>query len=385
MKLLDTSDRAGEPLSTVRVEPRIVRRTRALQWAAALCATFAAVGIAHGVHDANPQDGWLMPLLAGGVAATVLAVVWHAMVGSVIGMVRAVTIVILFVLAAMLTVTAIGASAQAIATAISGRSSVSAELSERIDSYGKALAEAYNQATGFRGVQVQAMVIAAGLRGQADTEAGGANGTGKGQGPRWAEIIDTANSFEAGAKALQDLLDAAAAMRDKGNEALGRLRTAAAISDQQAFMAAAEDVAQQIAKLNGIDPKPIISSTGAVVVSAKGIQGLTEETAEFNRKADVALASRVAVDAPVFTPISVGEATRRQVFGTALHGWVIAAAIDVLPLLLLSIAFVLSREVWMHQDEEHHTLTSRGRNDRDRRVVADLHNGNVTRLPHAAE
>ena len=77
------------------------------------------------------------------------------------------------------------------------------------------------------------------------------------------------------------------------------MRDAAARADQNGFMAAAEGVSQIIARLNAIDPRPIIVNTGAVVMSKKGID-LSKETADFHATANKALANRQTVDAPVF-------------------------------------------------------------------------------------
>jgi hypothetical protein len=56
------------------------------------------------------------------------------------------------------------------------------------------------------------------------------------------------------------------------------------------------------------------------------------------------------IDAPAFVPLSVGEATRNQMFGTAMLGWIMAGAIDILPLLFLILAFAFSREVWLNEE-----------------------------------
>lgn len=389
-KLLDFVNKNGndlekEPETSVKVERRIDGKTRALQIAAILCALFAAAGIAHGMHDADPSGGWATPAMAGVVAATALALVWHAMMGAIVGMVRTATIILLFIGAIIVTVIAVGASAQAIATAISGHSARAAELSSQIDAYGKALADAYTQATGWRGVADSAQVISVGFKAQSDSEAGGGNGTGKGCGPKCTSMMDASHAFGQGAIALKAMLDDAAVIRDKGDDAMGRMRTAAAADDQGGFAAAAEEVATQIGKLNAVDPKPIIDNTGMVIGSSKGID-VSKETAEFRAKASAALAERHAVEAPVFRPMSLGEATRRQIGGSALHGWILAGAIDILPLLFLAILFVMSREVWMHQEVERKKLTPVGRNERDRKVVDDMtEKAKVFKFPAAAE
>lgn len=384
MKELDIDNRdAAKPQSVVTTERRIDRKTRSLQIAAILCALFAAAGIAHGMHDANPAGGWLVPALAGIVAAAGFAIFWHVVIGSVVGMVRLATIIALFVGAVIVTAVAVGASAQAIATAISGRSALAAELSQQVDAYNTALAEAYTQATGWRGVAEAAVVLSAGFRVQANNEAGGGHGTGKGCGPKCNSYGEAAESFGAGGQALNRLLDDATAMRDKGDGAMTDLRLAAANGDQDAFMAAANAVAQQIGKLNAVDPQPIIANTGMVIASDKGID-LSAETADFEAKGKAALANRHAVDAPIFRPMSLGEATRKQFVGSALHGWILAGAIDILPLLFLAMIFVLSREVWLQEDVQREKLTAAGKNDRDRRHVDDLLNADRNVVPFKA-
>ncbi len=360
-------------------ERRIDRMVRMLQIAAVLCALFAAAGIGHGMHDANPDGGWLIPNFAGIVAATALAIFWHVVLGAVIGMVRRTSLIALFVGAMLITAVALGASAQAIATAVAGRSALSAELSLLIDGYGKSLNEAYGQATNWRGVADAANVLATGLNAQSETETSGNNGTGKGCGPRCASLTDAAASFKNGAASLQGMLDNATSERDAAAKGLGDLRAAAASGDQHAFMAAAETVAQGVAKLNAIDPRPIIDTTGMVVASKNGID-LSTETAEFRAKADKALTDRKTVSTPVFLPMSLGQATRKQAFGSALHGWILAGAIDVLPLLFLALIFILSREVWLHENVQRSSLTPTGRNQRDRRRIADMTNGNVVQM-----
>lgn len=374
-----------EAKRVIRLERRIDRKVLIMQLAAMGCALFASAGIANGMHEANPDGGWVTPVFAGIIAALALAGIWHALIGSVTHMVRVIMLVALFIGAITLTAITIGASAQAIATAVSGRAALSAELSERVDAYGRALAEAYTQATGWKGVADSANVIATGLSKQAETERGGGNGTGKGCGPRCSLMQDAASAFEAGAIRLHAMLDDAAAIRESGDQHMSDLRLAASRGDQNAFMAAAEAVNQIVAKLNAIDPRPIIDTTGIVLVSEKSLN-LSGETEQFRQKAATALADRHSVDTPVFTPISLGEATRRQFLGSAMQGWILAAVIDLLPLMIFGFAFVISREVAMHQEVERHSLTAAGKNDRDRKRYADLQGGgNVVRLPTAAE
>jgi hypothetical protein len=369
-------------------EKRITGKVRALQISAVLCALFAAAGISHGIHEANPAGGWVFPVGAGIIAASAFAAGWHVLIGSVVGMVRLSMIIALFVGGVLLTAIAVGASAQAIATAISGRAALAAELSLKVEEYNTALADAYVRATGWRAAADAANILATGLEGRAETEAGGGNGTGKGCGPKCSSLKDAAGAFRNGSTALAALLEDAANTRKQGEEALGRLRLAAAAGDQDSFMAAVEEVARDITVLNAVDPKPVIDNIGMVMFSDKGID-LSSETSDFRAKANAAIANRPDVaKAPVFISMTLGEATRKQVLGSALHGWILAGAIDILPLMFLAITFVISREVWLQEDIEREVLTAAGRNNRDRKRVDDLHgrdNGNVVSFTDAAE
>ena len=213
-------------------ERRIDRPIRFLRLAGALCAMFAAIGIGHGIHQANPDGGWIVPILAGVVAATALAIFWHVVIGMVVGMVRRTMLVALFAVAAIVTVVALGASAQAIATAVAGHAALSAELSAQVDDYNQKLAKAYAEATSWGSIATSAGAKAAGYKMQADTESGGSNGYGKGCGPRCASLRDISSAFANSRDALNGLLQEAADDREKGETEMSDLRDAAAHADQ---------------------------------------------------------------------------------------------------------------------------------------------------------
>jgi hypothetical protein len=361
-------------------ERRIDSKVRPMRIAGMLCAMFAGIGIADGIHQNSPASGWLVPVIAGLVIAPALAIFWHVMIGSVTGMIRTTSLVITFVVMTVLTAATLGASAQAIATSIAGQAALATELSAKVDAFNQALALAYAEATGWRGIAQMAGMKAAGLRAQANNEAGGSHGTGKGCGPKCAQYQEFAGSFENSHQQLLAMLDDAAKQRDRGDAAMNELRDAAAHGDQSGFIAAGEGVTKAITDLNAVDPRPIIQGTGGSVGSAKGIT-IEKETKEFNDAANVALAKRQQVAAPVFAPLSVGEATRNQIFGTALHGWILAGVIDIVPLLLLIIAFAMSREVWMNEEVVRSKITNIGRNDKDRADVDSMLGRPRTVLP----
>jgi hypothetical protein len=352
-------------------ERRIDGKVRWMRRAGMLCALFAAVGIGDGIHQANPDGGWFMPVIAGLVAACALAIFWHIIIHTVTGMVRTAMIIALFVVAFIVTALSLGASAQAIATAISGQAALTAELSSDVDGFNQALAKAYAEATGWRGIAAAAITKATGYQAQAKGEEGGSHGTGKGCGPKCQSYKEFAGSFSDGATELNKMLEEAAAQRDAGEAQMSAMRSAAAHADQDGFTAAAEGVDNVIAKLNAVDPRPIIAQTGVVSASPKGID-LNAETKDFNVTAQKAYANRKQVEAPVFVPMSVGEATRHQMFGSALHGWILASVIDLLPLFFLILAFVMSREAWMNEQITSEDLTPEGKDGVDRNRLDSL-------------
>lgn len=367
------------------VERHIDAKVRWMRVAAVLCALFAAVGIGTGIYESNPSGGYLVPVLAGFIAAAAFAIFWHVAIGGVVNHVKTWVIVVTFIVAVVFTIIALGASAQAIATAVSGRAALAAELSARVDEFNHRLAEAHSQASSWSSVSLAAAAVAAGYEKRAETEQRGSNGTGSGCGPRCASYQDIAESFRAGEHGLTDLLGEVTAMRTRGDEAMDLMRNSAAKGDQGGFIVGADGVSKAITQLNAVDPRPIINSMGAVTVGPKGID-LTEETKEFQAEAARLLADRQQVDAPVFVPMSLGEATRRQVLGSAMHGWIMAGAIDVIPLLLLLLAFVMSREP--HAQGETNIPTKRTAEEQaefDRIALEELRNRGKGRLHVAAE
>ena len=334
---------------TTIAERRIDSRVRLMRIAGVLCALFAAAGICHGMHQANPEGGWFVPAFAGIVAASAFAIFWHVVIGAVVGMVRRTMLFAIFGVAAIVTVIALGASAQAIATAIAGEASLSAELSAVVDGYSAKLSKAYAEATKWQSLVGAAVTKANGFGALAKGEEAGGHGTGKGCGPKCTEYQEFEANFEGVQAALGKTLDEAKADRDVGEASLADLRSAAAHADQNGFITAAGGVTDAIEKLNAVDPLPIIAQAGGSVANAKGID-MTKETKEFVNMANRQLASRQPVVAPTFAPMSVGEATRRQMFGAALHAWILASVIDMLPLFFLILAFALSREVWLNED-----------------------------------
>jgi hypothetical protein len=153
-----------------------------------------------------------------------------------------------------------------------------------------------------------------------------------------------ASSYDGTATALLGLSQEAAQLREDGDAVLEQMRQAASAGDQDAFIAATNDVRSVIAQLEALDPSTIVATTGVVVVDTSSDVSLDAQTASFHEAADEFMSNRERVGVPVFTPISPFEATRIHAFGSALHGWLSAIAIDLLPLIFLALVMVTMRD-----------------------------------------
>ena len=356
------------------VERRIDRPIRFLRLAGALCAMFAAVGIGHGIHQANPDGGWFVPILAGLVAATALAIFWHVVIGMVVGMVRKTMLVALFAVAAIVTVVALGASAQAIATAVAGRAALSAELSAQVDDYNQRLAKAFGEATSWSGVAEAAGAKAAGLDASRPTaKRTAAYGSGKGCGPRCNSLRDTGGGVrqQPGRRSTACLQEAKRQSRRQARRPDERpARSPPPTPIRTASWPPPKASRKPSRELNAIDPRPIIDNIGAVPHDGEGHRPTPRRRRiSTPRPPTMPLPTARASIAPVFMPMSIGEATRRQILGAAMHGWILASAIDLLPFFFLILGFVLSREVWLNEEVVRERPTTLDKDKADREGV----------------
>jgi hypothetical protein len=315
--------------------------TRLLSTAAIVAAGFAGVGVAIGVHDGH--DSWLVPAITGVVVAGTLGAVWHVLISSA-GRVRSLlgTTAVLGI-GGIVTGLTIGASAQAIATMISGDTAVSAMLGDTVDGYARTLDEAHQDATIFKPLILTANKAVAGYRGFAKGEAL------SGMGPKYEEYTSFADDFQRASAALSTTLNEAEALKASGAVAISAMREAAAASDQDAFVAATVALGAAVSGLNGIDVSPIINGTGVVTVDTSEGVNLDTQTEDFQNEARAILADRAQVGMPAFTPVTKGEAVRATAFGASLHGWIVAAVIDLIPMLVLLFSFATAREVLLRE------------------------------------
>ena len=132
-----------------------------------------------------------------------------------------------FVVGVLLTVLALGASAQSIATAVAGRSALATELTQHVDAFNQALAKAHWKQPRWSSLPRAADAKAVGYDKQAQMEAEGMNGKGSGKGPRYASLKAIADAFRSGSVALQNELDRANEVHARGDDAMSVMREAA--------------------------------------------------------------------------------------------------------------------------------------------------------------
>ena len=216
-----------------------------------------------------------------------------------------------------------------------GAPALSAEFSAQVDGYNQRLAEAYAEATGLRAASPRRPAprppaTRSRLRRKRPAATARARVAARGARRCATSRIHSVPGQERAERVARD----ASEQRAAGEKAMATLRDAAARGDQNAFMAGAEGVFATIAALNAIDPRPIINNTGAVVVSREGYRPVEGDGGLLcgGRQGSSRPHDR---QSPVFVPMSLGEATRRQALGSAMHGWILAGAIDVLPLFFL--------------------------------------------------
>ncbi|TKZ15917.1 hypothetical protein FAP39_16325 [Shimia litoralis] len=319
------------------------RAARFLRFAAIGCAILAAVSTTIGLHASDPAAGWFIPVLTGVVIAFALGVLWHVLIEAAERVRSSLGITVIVIIGALGVGFALMSSASNIAAAMAGKASVSAELTDRVDAYSKALSKSAVAAKSFQPLVDITSAAGATMEGKANLEASGLNGTGTGCGQRCETYKGAAASFQTTSGQLQALSAEVEALRLQGLGYVGDLRTAASSSDQAAFGRAAQNLSAVIDQLNAVDHMPLVAATGMVTVTNLSSE-LTPETSSLQTKAKDIAGERVTVEAPVFVPFSVGEATRAQMFGAALQAWIAAAAIDALPFVFMLLVLLTARE-----------------------------------------
>lgn len=335
-------------------ERRLDSKVRWLKAGAMIGALFAAAGIGLGLYEGNPACVWLVPVAAGLVAAAIFAAFWHWAVGAITDVDHPWRIIVAMLLSLFVAGIAFWSSTFGIAQAVSGHGALVREMEARIQGYNDALQDAYVKATAWNTLTDTASTVASGYAGEAKNEADGGHGTGKGCGPRCTQLHEFAANYQAGFEALTELFASAKTMRTKGEAALDDLQAAAAKGDPEAFMRAGNAVNRAIMDMNGIDPRPVVNLMGVIHVQGNADAGKLqieedEPTKQFHALAEKLMQDRQVSKPVTFTPISLGEATRAQMFGSALQGWILGMAIDLMPFVFLIAAFLSSREPSMHQ------------------------------------
>jgi hypothetical protein len=320
------------------------RSTRLFQTTALVAAAFAGVGVTIGLHDVGAHDGWMLPVLTGAAISVLFGTAWHVLIGFGARVRRREAVFAVSAAGVMLTAMTLGASALSIAAAVAGNGATQAVLASRVDAFAETLDEAHRQALTFSPLIETASIASAAYTSMAKQEAEGKLGAKSGCGPRCVEMQSFAATYGQAQVALTALRGEADGYRDTGAAAIVGLRTAAAAGDQQAFMRSTVDLGAAVSDLNGINPTPITSTTGVVVVDTAQDVSLDAQTASFHTQAETLLAARQTVTPPAFVPFSVFDAVRWEAFGAALHGVIVAASVDLLPLLALMIVMLTANE-----------------------------------------
>jgi hypothetical protein len=356
--------------------------TRLAQYAAIGCSAFAALGTGLGYYAAG---GHPIVAAAGGlVLAGALGAGWHIAIGAASRARTMVGTTALVLGGIALTAVAIGASAQAVVVSMAGQSALSAELVERVEPISAALATAAAQSD-LSPLIGSASSTAAGYRGMAAQEAAGAFGRA-GEGPRYATLTMAAQNFDAAQQSLVALDAEADAIRARGETAITSLRAGAALGDQTTFLNAAQEVSAAVTELQSLDPSVVVQTTGIVRIQGDDIAGLDAPTQSWVTQAQAWADLHAPITVPIPAPISLGEAVRAQASGAALHAWIAAGAIDILPLIALLMILSLRGEPLMRdriQRSEEPRIGEREDALRSREAAVAAGSG-ISRL-HAAE
>lgn len=317
---------------------------RLFQAAAVIAAIFAGIGVTIGLHRMDALHGWLLPVITGLAIALLFGVAWHVLIGFGARVQRREAVIGVVAAGILLTAMTLGASALSIAAAVAGASATQAVLADRVDGYAESLDAAHREATVFVPLIETAAITSAAYSAMADQEAQGRLGSGSGCGPRCVEMQSFASGYAQAQAGLTELRAAADGFRDRGEAAVAGLRGAAALGDQDAFLRATVALGSAVSDLNGVNAQPIVATTGVVVVDTAQDVALDDQTDAFHAEAEALLAGRELVETPVFVPFSVFDAVRWEAFGAALHGVIVAASVDLLPLLALIVVMLTAKD-----------------------------------------
>lgn len=317
-----------------------------LALARALCLVAAvAVGLAvwTGLATALAQESLavriLVPLAASVTLTTLLAGSWHILLGAA-ATARGGRLAVVLGLGAALVALAIATSSWWLATALGGGAALRHHRAAAVavlEATGRAVLDA---ATPELQLLRQVEAAAEGYGALAAREAEGGVRTGrKGRGPVARELEDVAAAFAAQAAAMREL----AGQREARLAAMAAaLRRAVAAEEETAFVTALAEAHALVAEAERM------RATDLAMAGSVQLPGLSA-TPELGRLAEAvtATAARIArerppVAMPGYVPLTRSEAV--LVHADAVPAaWMVAVALDALPLLLLAILVVARR------------------------------------------
>jgi hypothetical protein len=319
--------------------------------AAFVAAGIAAFGTAIGLHAASPNAGWLIPALVGIGLAALLAAGWHVVLHGAAYSRHGKGITASIVGGLLLAAIALGASGWTLATAIGGSAAQGIYHQQALQQHEAALVIAYERVQAQQAIVEQLALTATAYTGFAESEERGDFGA-PGCGPACRDYQRVGANMQSLGRDLRGVLDDAKETFELGQQAVAIGRSAISADDPETFGIAMAAIASAVSELNAVDVSTRATGGGMVEweqanggPTAANRDNLTEAVHDV---AEAAVLDPVPV--PVFAPMTRGEAVityRDRVPGA----WIVAAAVDLSPLVLLLLVMAYAREPLLRQME----------------------------------
>jgi hypothetical protein len=332
--------------------------------ALALVASIAAsIAVFWGLRGVLAADGglasWITPAAAAVALATLLGGGWHILMGMV-PRAQGARVPIILGLGIGLTAVAIATSSWWLAAGLGGSTAVRHHHSRIFMETGAAASAILQQAEPEREV-VQAVRLAQSTyQGLAEGEIKEGRISGKaGPGRVSRELTDAAQALGQQQTAMLDLIGRRESVVAAARAALQQAQRGSAAGNEAEVGAFVGDALAHLAEAQRLSVVDLAGSAGMVQIGSSGLARLEEATARIAEVARRVRQDRKPIELPVWQPMGRAEAVIVYSDHVAL-AWVVAVAIDLMPLLLLGMLLTARR-----QDED------------------DMHGANDTRVPPA--
>ena len=334
------------------------------------CAVAAWITVFFGmraIRGGGGVEGLLIPAAAATAIAVGLAFIWHIAL-DVIPSLKSNgwrTAGMSFI--GVVGLIAVAASTWLMAAALSGHAAVRMDLSDQQDTFRKSLAQTYANGQLDQQLMPSLTRTAAEFRGMADLEMRNGTYSGRaGPGPAVDTFLRAAATFQRVANEGKESLERIETLNGEANEPLKKMGELIAGSlgnaeREKQFAQATAALQQILTEMAAVSFLPSVRALGVVNVTATASAGsaaaikevhaaLEERTQKIHVEADKLVKMKKPVDPISFHPLGPGEAV--VVYADrVMSGWFVAAAIDILPLLLIVLAFIRVRGT--PGDEKH--------------------------------